>query len=122
MFAQALILQSELVFNLIVYSPRNAETTALGHSFYASCYVDAISVNPVAFDNDVAKVDTDPKFHSSIFWQLSISGPQLLLNLHCTAHRIYHTGKLGQKVVTWGINHPATVFLDDRADYSPVGR
>ncbi len=54
----------------------------LGDSLEPRCYVDAVTVDIVAFDDDVAEVYADTQMQLVRFAQRGVAGCELTLNVH----------------------------------------
>ena len=67
--SQRLIGAHELIFNLLVDTAGDEDITGIGDSFQACRNVDALAVNVIRFNNDVAEVDTDPIEDALLAWQ-----------------------------------------------------
>ena len=59
------------------------------------------SVETIFFINNIAEIDTNAKFHPTIFRQLCVKGFKFILHHHRTLHGIDDTGELGQHIITW---------------------
>ena len=86
----------------------------------ASLYFNYASPNSFLFLNNIAKIDTDAELHSFVFGQFLVAFGQIPLNLHRTLHRIHHTDKLRQQIVSGRIHHLAAVQQDMIGHRIPV--
>jgi hypothetical protein len=90
---------------LIVDIARNADPARLGQSFEAGSNVDAVSIDVVAFDDDVADVDADPKGEALLRRPGSLVLGESPLDLGGGQHSAYSARELDQ--------HPVSGRLDD---------
>ena len=97
---------------MVANGARDADTPRFGQAFQPRSHVDAIAVDVVALNDDVAEVDTDAKLDTSRFGNLGIARGHALLDVHGALHRFHDTGKLGQGPVADQF-HDAAVMLGD---------
>ncbi len=113
MLSKVLVPQRQQVLDAIIDGPGDADASPLGQAFHTGSDIDPVSVNPLSFLDHIPKVDPDAKLHPAVFRQLSVSGSELLLDLHGTLDRIHHAGKLSQKVIPRRVHHPTPMLPDD---------
>ena len=63
LFAQILVAQRQLVLDMVIHRPRDADAARLGQAFQSCGNVDPVPVEPLALDNHIAHVDADAKLH-----------------------------------------------------------
>ena len=88
--------------------------------FKPSRYVDAIAVDIVALDDNIADIDADAKNDPPVFWFWGIAFAHSQLNCHGTFESVYHAGELNQRAVTHKLDGTATVFSDFWIDQLPA--
>jgi hypothetical protein len=98
---------------LVKGSARNADTPSIGESLYPGRYIYPIAIDSLFLLDHIPKLDSDPKFHPAVFRQVSVSGSELLLDLHGALDRVHHAGKLSQKVIPRRVHHPTPMLPDD---------
>src|SRR5215471_4357249 len=96
--------------NVLMYAARNADSTRFGKLLQPRRYIDAIAVDVVALDNDVADVDTHAKVDPLIGSQAGIAAKHSALHVNGAARRVDYAGKLQQQPVPYGFNDTATVL------------
>ena len=102
----------QLVPNLLVRRPGDTYSTGLAQRFQPRGNIDAVAVNIVTVNNDIADVDADPEDDTLVRWNSHISPDHAALNVYRATHRIDHARKLYQHAVASGLDNAATVFRD----------
>src|SRR6516162_7007558 len=87
LLAEILEREVELVANLVVYHPADADPTRLGKRFEACGDIDAVAVDVAAIPDDVAEVDPHAEFDPPRLRNLSVALGHPLLHLDRAAHR-----------------------------------
>src|SRR5580700_2036604 len=67
--SERLISADQFVLDLLVNTARNVNLAGIGNAFKARSNVDAIPINIILFDDNVAQVDTDPVLDPKILRQ-----------------------------------------------------
>ncbi len=111
-FAHVLERELELVTHLVPHGAADADAARLRQRFKPRRYVDAVSVDVLVVDDDVADVQADTKLDAAIRWNLDVALGYLSLHLDGTADRIDDAGKLDKKAVACRLDDTATVFGD----------
>jgi hypothetical protein len=107
---------------VVVGRTRDAYSTREGETLQSRSDVDAITIQSLAFDDYIPQVDANAELHLPLLGQVGILLLEYVLNLYGAAHGIDHTGKLGQEIITRGIDHPTTVLLNRRGNHCAIGR
>jgi hypothetical protein len=92
-------LDRDLAANLIVSGRSDADATRLRDTLKPRSYVHAIAKNVLSFDQDVPKVDPDPKEHTPVLWDTFVPFGHHRLHRHGALDRIDHRGKLKEHTV-----------------------
>src|SRR5262249_16819972 len=100
------------VAHVIINSIRDEHAAGIGQSLDPRRDIDAVAINIVALDDDIAKIDPDPKLEPLVDRDTGIALGHAALHLNCAADRIDDTRKFRQYAVTGGLDDPAMV-LDD---------
>src|SRR5262245_23689762 len=87
-------LDRDLAVDLVVCGRRDADAPGLRDALEPCRYVDTVSENIFAFDQDVAEIDPDPEQHLAINRYPFVPLGHHLLHSHRTLHRIDHRRKL----------------------------
>ena len=88
---ESAIAECEFVLHLIVSLARDANTAMRRDAFKTGRNINAIAVQVVAFDDDVAKMHADAKDHAALSLRPSITGGHRTLNFSRTADAFYDT-------------------------------
>ena len=89
------VVQRKFVLDMIVDRARDADTTGNREAFQSRGDVDPIAIESFTFHDHIAQIDANAKLHLPMFRQLGVLLFECVLNFHCAAHRIHHTGELG---------------------------
>jgi hypothetical protein len=73
LFPQILIAKRHFVLDLIVYRSRNTNPTRLGQPLQPCGDVNAVTIEPCAFDDHIAHVEADAIVHLALVGQLQVS-------------------------------------------------
>jgi hypothetical protein len=71
--------------------------------------VDAITVDIIALNHDIAEVQPDPEFHAGRVRQLGVFMRQLVLDFDCALHRLNHGRKLDDDRIAPSIDDAPTM-------------
>src|SRR5437870_8313832 len=71
----------KLSLDLVVRCAREADAAALGQTFQTSGDVDAVSVEPLALDDDVPEIDPDAEPHPARGWQRGVPRLEFALDV-----------------------------------------
>ena len=114
----AAVLQVNLhaVTDTITHHPGDIDFSGRGKRFDAGRHVDAIAIDIVAINHDVAQVDADAKLDWPLRCGVAMALDHLLLNRHRALERIHDTAEFHQDAVSHELHHPAVVGLDEGFD------
>ena len=73
LLAKILKAQIHLAFHMIDDGAGHTDAARFGQSFQARCDVDAVTVDIVTLDDNVADVDSDAVGNSPVFWYINIA-------------------------------------------------
>ena len=104
----------ELVAHLVVHDAAHTDTARLGERFQTRRYIDAVAIDVVVVEDDVAEIDPDAELDALILRHPSVALGHRLLHLDRAAHRVDDTGELDQQPVAGGLDDPAPMLLDLR--------
>ena len=102
---------------MVVDRAGDTDTPRLGEGLQTGGDVDPVSEDLVLFFYDIPEVDAHAKLHLAGEGKFTVLVFQFLLYLYRTLEGIHHAGKLGKKVVSGGIHHPAMVLIDKGSHY-----
>jgi hypothetical protein len=94
---------------------RDADAAGLGNAFQPRGDVDAIAVDVAVFDDDVAKVDTDPEGDPLPLWRPGIALDHPALHGERAGDGFDHTRELDQKAVAGGLDDLPAMLMDFRS-------
>src|SRR5262245_1713696 len=109
-------LDFELVADLVTHHRRTGNAAGLRHRFEPGRQVDAIAVEIVAIDDDVADIDADAEFDLAIIGDPSIAIVHAGLNLDSTAHGVEHAAELDEEAVSHHLEDAPAVFCYGRIE------
>ncbi len=106
---------------MFIDGPRYTDASPFGETLHTGGNVDPIAVDSSPLLNDIAKVNTDPKFHPAVVRKISVSGFEFSLNFNRSLDCIDHTRKLSQDVVAGRIYHSTAMLLYEHRHHFSVG-
>jgi hypothetical protein len=112
LLAQILKAEIDFVADLVADDAADADPARLGQSFQPCRDIDAVAVNILLVDDDIAEIDADAEFDAALFGNTVIAQGQLALQLDSAAHRVDGAGELDQEPVAGGL-HDAAAMLGD---------
>jgi hypothetical protein len=89
----------ELVPDLAVGVPRDADSAGLSQRLQSRRHVDPVAVEIVVLDDHVADVDADPEGDPPIFGDRLVTFRHLALDVDGESYRVDHAGELHQRPV-----------------------
>ena len=92
---------------------READAAALGQALQAGGDVDAVSVEALALDDDIAQIDPDSEPHLAGGRQVGVPGLEGALDLDGALDSVHDAGELRQHVVAGGV-HDAPAMAGHR--------
>ena len=108
--------QVELGLDALVNDVGDADAARLRQPFQARGNVHAVTVDIITLDNDVAKVDTDPKRQLLALRQTGAARRVRPLDSHGAGDGVNDTGELDQRAVAHKLDDAAIVARDLRID------
>src|SRR6266850_5548882 len=114
--SEQLISANQLVLDLLVNGARDVNLARLGKALETRSNVDAITVNVGCFDDDVAKIDTNPILDPMMPGQRCVASNHLLLDDDAAPHGFDGTVENRNKTVAGGFDEPSVVLCDARLD------
>ena len=110
--AEQLVSANQLVLYLFVDAAGDKDFAGLGDPFKPRGDIDAVAVNVVVFDDDIAKVDANSILDPMVLRQCRVASHQILLNHDAAADGFDGTVKNRNEPVAGGFNKPAVMFHD----------
>jgi hypothetical protein len=90
-----------------VGSGRNDNSTRLGYSFKPGGNIYTVAKEIVAFYDDIADIDPDPKFKTLILRHGDVAFRDIKLNLQCATRGVNDTREFDQKSIAGGLDDTA---------------
>ena len=112
LLAHVLEAEAELVADLIVHDARNHDAAGIGERLQPGRHVDAVAVNIVPVDYDVADVDADAEFNALVRRHFGVALDHSALNVDGAADGIDHADELHEHPVAGRLDDPAPVLGD----------
>ena len=122
LLAEILERVSQLVTDLLVHRPGDADPAGLGESFQACGDIDAIAKDVVTIGDHVAKIDADAQPDPLFVWQSRLAVEHPALHLGGAAYRVDDARKFREQTVAGRLDDPAPVLGDLRIDQLPAVR
>src|SRR5439155_25736486 len=91
-------------------------TTSRSKTCPRKCEVHAIGVNVVLFNDNIAEIDDDPKFDTSVGWCLCSSFAQTSLHLCRSGHRAHYAREFCENPIASKFDNAALMFSDLEVD------
>ena len=88
----------------------DADATRLSDPLKPRRNIDPVTKNVVAFYQDIAEIDPDPKQHTLVLWDTLVPLGHHRLHRHSAFNRIDDRGKLEQHAVPPGLHEATPVF------------
>jgi hypothetical protein len=107
--SERLISANQLVLYLLVYAARDVNLTGIGNTLKARSDIDSIAENVVCFDDNVAKIDTDPIFNPMMLRHRCVASNHVLLDDDTAPHSFDRTVENRNKSVTSGFDEPSVM-------------
>jgi len=99
MAAERTIIEIDLVPDLLVDGPRDADSTGLGECLEPGSDVDAIAKDVVTVGDHVAEIDADPQLETARGRDGVVDGTRGALHLDGAVQRVDDTRKVSQQAV-----------------------
>jgi len=110
--SERLISADQLVFYLLVNAARDINLARISDSLKTGSNINAITVNIISFDDNVAKIDTDPILDPMMLGQRRVASNHVLLDNNGAPHGFDWTIENGDKTVAGGFDEPSVVFCN----------
>ena len=94
--------------------PADADPARLGQAFQPRRDIDAVAIDVVALDDDVAEIDADAELDARCPPARRVALGHLALHVDRAAHRVDDAGELDQQAVASGFDDAAAMLLDLR--------
>jgi hypothetical protein len=104
------------IADALVDDRRDADTTGLGQRLQARGNIDAIPVDIVALDNNVAKIDSDSQYDGWLRRAWIRRRGTGALHRKCAVYGIDHAAKLCDGAIADQFHNPAVMGGDRRAE------
>jgi len=118
---QGLVPDVQLVLDVIVNAPGDADASGIRQTLQLGRDVDAIAVKISIFLDHIPQVDPDPEGHPGRFHQFLVPCLNFLLDLHGALNSIHDASELGEKAVPVSHHDAAPVLLDEAAHALEMG-
>src|SRR5690349_4142985 len=112
-FAERLIAANQLVLDLLVDAAGDVEVSRIGNSFEPRRNVNAIAIDVVGFDNDVAEIHANSVLYPLLTRERRVTPDHALLDDDAAADGFDRAVEYREKTVTGAFNK-SSVMLDDR--------
>src|SRR6516164_2179755 len=112
LLAQILEDKGQPIAHVIINGIRYEHPTGIGQGFDPRRNIDPVSINVVALDDDIAKVDPDAKLEPLTNRDTRVALCHAALHLDCAADRIDDARKFHQYAVTGRLDDSAAVLGD----------
>src|SRR5206468_5481769 len=113
--------QRELGLDLVIDGPRDAQASSLGQALQTGGNIDSIPIDPLPLYHHIPQVEAQAKLHSTVDRERCVPGCELPLDSDRTLHRIHHTDKLCQQVITREVHNATSVLLNEGGHDLPIG-
>jgi len=115
--SEKLISTKKFILDLLVYAARDIDQAGIGNVLQARSNVDAITVNFISFDDNVAKIDANPILDPMMLRQRGVAASDdVLLNDDTASHGFDRTVENRDKTVAVGFDEPSMVLGNARLD------
>ena len=101
---------------MVVGGAGDGDAARLGQRLHAVGDVDAVAVDVVALDDDVAEIDADAEIEPLLGRHGGVALRLLLLHLDGAAHGVDDAGELDQQAVAHGLDQPPVMGGDLRLE------
>ena len=109
-------LQFELVADLIAHHRRAGDAAGPSQAFEPRRHVDAVAIEVVAIDDDVAEIDADAELDVPVFRHPGIALGHAALDFDRAARRIEHAAELDQEAVAHHLEDAPAMLGDGRVE------
>ena len=112
--ARANILEAglDLAADVLVHPRRDANTAGIGQPFQPRRDIDAVAIDVVAVDDDIADIDADAEIDAAAGRNARIPVGHALLPFDRAAHRVDDAGEFDQQTVAGRLDDAAAMLGD----------
>jgi hypothetical protein len=110
---------AQLVAYLMPHGFRTSDSTRYCQALQPNRKIDAVAVEVITIDDDVAKIYTHSKLETFILRVASIPLGHSSLDFDGTARRIYHAAELDQEAITHHLEDATCMLVDRRIETVP---
>ena len=98
---------------MIVDTARDADPAGIRQPFQARGYVHPVAENIPVFQHDVADIDSDPKLHPAIFFEVVVRTGKFILDVDRALHSRQRAAERGKNAVAGGPANSSVVLRDE---------
>ena len=109
---ERLVSANQLMLYLFVNAAGDIDLTRVGNAFESRSNIDAVAINVVCFDDDVAKIDANSILDPVVLGQRCVAANQILLDDDAAPDGFDGTVENCDEAVACGLNKLAVVFFD----------
>ena len=109
-------LQFELVADLVAHHRRTGDAAGPRQPFEPRRHVDAVAIEIVALDDDVAEIDADAELDVPVFGNPGVALRHAALDFDRAARRIEHAAELDQEAVAHHLEDAPAMLGDGRIE------
>ena len=106
----------ELVAHLVARRARDADAPRHRQPLDSRRHVDAVAIDVVALDDDVAEVDADAEHQALVLGRVGLIRSNGFLNLHRAGDGVDHAGELDQGAVAHQLDDATAMAGNERID------
>lgn len=103
---------NQLMLYLLIDAAGDKDFAGMGYAFKPRGNIDAVAVNVVHFDDDIAEVDANSILDPMVLRQRSVASHQILLNHDAAADGLDGAVENRNEPIAGGFNKPAVMFCD----------
>src|SRR6185312_3470926 len=104
--SERFIAANQLVLDLLIDAARDEDLPRRGNALETRGNVDALTIDIILFDDDVAQIDPDPVIDAMIERQRCVASQHVLLNHDAATHCLDGTVKNCKEAVAGGFDEP----------------
>jgi len=114
--AQIVENEIELVSNLVARRARKADSTGVSEALKAGRDIDPVTVDVVALNDHIAKIDANAKFDALVFRHILVALGHATLDRHGAFDRVHDAGELDQRAVAHQLDDAPSMLSDGWID------
>src|SRR5207237_10632560 len=112
--------EAQLIQYLVADNSARADSPRFCHRLQPRGDIDAVAMNVVAINDDVADVDANTKVKTLMGRSSCITLGHATLHVDRTAHRIDNAREFQQQTITGCLDYPAAILVDLGVDQLPT--